>query len=104
MASTEHKAITAVWVKPPAGARGKWSEGQGAKPPEAESFLRIRYPKEGQTGLMSINEINCNFGKGALWGRGRVFQELDSNETGGLIVMSVIWSHFLFGTPQKTAS
>jgi len=29
---------------------------------------------------------------------------LDSNETGGLIVMNVIWSHFLFGTPQKTAS
>jgi len=26
---------------------------------------------------------------------------LDSNETGGPIV---IWSHFLFGTPQKTAS
>jgi len=29
---------------------------------------------------------------------------LDSNETGGLIVMNVIWCHFLFGTPQKTAS
>jgi len=29
---------------------------------------------------------------------------LDSNETGGLIAMNVIWSHFLFGTPQKTAS
>jgi len=29
---------------------------------------------------------------------------LDSNETGGLIVVNVIWSHFLFGTPQKTAS
>jgi len=29
---------------------------------------------------------------------------LDSNETGGLIVTNVIWSHFLFGTPQKTAS
>jgi len=26
---------------------------------------------------------------------------LDSNETGGLIVMNVIWSHFLFGTHRR---
>jgi len=29
---------------------------------------------------------------------------LDSNENGGLIVTNVIWSHFLFGTPEKAAS
>jgi len=29
---------------------------------------------------------------------------LDSNETGGLIVMNVIWSRFLFGTQQKASS
>jgi len=29
---------------------------------------------------------------------------LDLNETGCLIAMNVIRSHFLFGTPQNTAS
>jgi len=32
------------------------------------------------------------------------FLLLNLNEAGGLIVMNVIWSHFLFGTPQKIAS
>jgi len=111
MASTEHEPITGVWGRAPIGVQGQspWSGGQGAKPPEAESFLRIGHSKEGQTGLMSLNDRNCNFWKGALWGGegdhlGCSIQKLDSNETGGLIVMNVIWSHFLFDTPQKTAS
>ena len=73
MASTEHEPITGFWGGAPSEVQGQspWSGSQGALPPEAENFLRIGYPKEGQTGLMSVNERNCNFGKEALWGRGR---------------------------------
>jgi len=72
MASMEHEPITGVRGRAPSGVQGQspWSGVRG-KAPEAESFLRIGYPKEVQTGLMSINERNCNFGKGALWERGR---------------------------------
>ena len=34
-------------AEPPAGSRGRWSGGQGAKPPEAESFFVFGYPKGG---------------------------------------------------------
>ena len=40
MASAEHEPITGVWGQSP------WSEGQGAKPPEAESILVIGCPTE----------------------------------------------------------
>ena len=53
MASAKCKPITGLEAEPPAGSRGR--EGvRGQNPPEAESFLRIGHPKEGQTGLMSV--------------------------------------------------
>jgi len=63
--------------------------GPGAEPlvrrsgeqssPEAESFLRIGHPKEGANWphVRVLNERNC-------------ILLLDSNETGGLIVMNVL--------------
>jgi len=64
MARAECKPITGVWAEPPAGTRAEpWSEGQGAKPPEAESFLRIGHPKEGANWWSDCHEshlvISC---------------------------------------------
>jgi len=41
MASAEREAITGVWGQSPQRVQGQspWSGGQGAKPPEAESFF-----------------------------------------------------------------
>jgi len=95
MTSAERELITGSRSRAPSGVQGHspLSEGEGAKPPEAESFLRIGHPKEGANWphVRVLNERNC-------------ILLLDANETGGLIVMNVICSHFLFGTPQKTAS
>ena len=43
MASAEREPITGVWGRAPSGVQGQspWSGGQGAKPPEAESFLVV---------------------------------------------------------------
>ena len=93
MASAECEPIMGSGSGAPSGIQGQslWSGGQGAKFPEAESFLTIKHP-EGANGphVRVLNDRNC-------------ILLLDSNETGGLIVMNVIWSHFLIGTPQKTA-
>ena len=91
MASTEREPIMGVWGRSPQRSQ-PLVMGQGAKPPEADSFLRIEQPiTEGANwhNVRVLNEINC-------------ILLLDSNETGGLIVINVIWSHFLFGTSQKT--
>jgi len=71
MASAERKPITGVWGGAPSRIQGQspWSGNQMAKPPEAESFLRIGHPKEGANWWSDCHEC-----------------------------------HFLFGTPQKTAS
>jgi len=39
----EREPITGVWRRAPSGVQGHspWSGGQGAKPPEAESFLAL---------------------------------------------------------------
>jgi len=49
MASAKREPIMGVWSGDPSGVQGQspWTGGQGAKPPEAESFLRIGHPKEG---------------------------------------------------------
>ena len=97
MASAEREPITGVWGGAPSEVQGR-APGQGVRgrspsPPEAESFLRIGHPKEGANWphVRALNERNC-------------ILLLDSNETGGLIVINVIWSHFLFDKSQKTAS
>jgi len=55
MASVEREPITGVWGQSP------WSGGQGAKPPEAESFLSIGHPNEGTNWphVHGLNERNC---------------------------------------------
>jgi len=49
MASTEHEHIMGSGSRAPTGVQEQspWSGVRGAKPPEAESFLRVRHPKEG---------------------------------------------------------
>jgi len=49
MANTDCEPITGSGGGSPSGVQGQspWSGGQGAKPPEAESFLRIGHPEEG---------------------------------------------------------
>ena len=46
MASAEREAITGSGGKAPSGVQGQspWSGGQGAKPPEAESFFVDVHP------------------------------------------------------------
>ena len=63
MASAEREPIMGVWGGAPSGVQGRspWSAGQEAKPPEAESFLRIGYPKEGANWppVRVLNKRNC---------------------------------------------
>ena len=91
----EMRVYNGVWGRSPRRGSGQspWLRGQGASPHEAESFLGIRRANEGTNWphIRVLNERNC-------------ILLLDSNETDGLIVMNVNWSHFFFGTPQKTAS
>ena len=64
MASAECKPITGVTWKAPSGVKAESLVGvRGVKPPEAESFLRIRHPKEGANWLhvRVLNDRNCNF-------------------------------------------
>ena len=80
MVSTECEPITGVWGRAPSGVQGSspWTGGQGAKPPEAESFLRIGHPNEGTNWphIRVLNDRNCNFWemglmgerKGIIWG------------------------------------
>ena len=89
MASAERERITGSGANPQRGPGTELllRESGDKALPEAESFLTIGHPKEG-----------------ANWPHVRVLKErngillLDLNETGGLIVMNVIWSHFMFST------
>jgi len=63
MASTERERITGYGGRAPSGVQGEslWSGIGGAKPLEAESFLRIGHPKEGANWphVHVLNERNC---------------------------------------------
>jgi len=75
MASTERELIIGVWGTAPSGVR-----------PGAEPMVRRSGGKPLKLKAFCGSDIQRK------------------GQTGGLIVMNVIWSHFLFGTPQKTAS
>ena len=67
MASAERDPITGSGVEPPAGSPGAQPlvRGQGAKPPEAESFLGIGHPKEGANWWSDCHE--CHLESFLVW-------------------------------------
>ena len=67
MASVEREPITGSGAEPPAGSRDR-APGQRIReqsPPEAESFLRIRHPKEGANRWFDCHE--CHLESFLVW-------------------------------------